>query len=106
MSMRPEQIPSLLQQLTKETEAFKKDELLQQLTDCMNYLLQHDFAALIQILYRVDVNEQKLKQLLQQQPQTDAALLIAHLLLERQEEKRKIRQSFRSKDDIPEDEKW
>lgn len=106
MSMRPEQIPSLLQQLTKETEAFKKDELLQQLTGCINYLLLHDFAALIQVLYRVDVSEQKLKQLLQQQPQTDAALLIAHLLLERQEEKRKIRQSFRSKDDIPEDEKW
>ena len=106
MRMKAEQNPSLLQQLTKEADVFKKDALLQQLTDCINYLLLHDFAALVQILYRVDVSEQKLKTLLQQQPQKDAAVIIAHLLLERQEEKKKSKESSRFNDDIPEDEKW
>jgi hypothetical protein len=58
------------------------------------------------VLYRVDVSEPKLKNLLQANPQTDAAVIIADLLIERQAEKIKTRESFKGKRDIPEDEKW
>ena len=104
--MLPQQIDPLLQQLTVESSVDKKEEIKQQLTDCINYLLVHDFSRLVQILYRVDVSEKKLKQLLQKHPQTDAAVLTADLLMERQEEKLKTKSSFPYNDTIPEDEKW
>ena len=69
-------------------------------------IVYHDFHKLVVVLYRVDVSEPKLKKLLQANPQTDAAVIIADLLIERQVEKIKTRESFRGKNDIPEDEKW
>ena len=104
--MSAESIESILHQLSTQSVFLKKEELHQQLTDYINYLLINDFSKLIQILYRVDVNEQKLKQLLQENPKTDAAVLIADLLLQRQEEKIKAKKSFDANDDISEDEKW
>lgn len=104
--MLPQQIDPLLQQLSVGSSPAEKEAIEQRLTDCLNYLLVHDFASLVQILYRVDVNEQKLKQVLSEQPETDAAALIAGLLMQRQEEKLKAKSSFPYNDSIPEDEKW
>jgi hypothetical protein len=104
--MSAESIESILHQLSTQSEFLKKGELHQQIADYINYLLINDFSKLVQILYRIDVNEQKLKQLLQENPKTDAAVLIADLLFQRQEEKIKAKESFTATDDIPEDEKW
>jgi hypothetical protein len=52
------------------------------------------------------VNEQKLKELIQSNAQTDAAIIIADLLIERQEEKLKTKEAFRSNNDIAEEDKW
>lgn len=99
-------LDSILQQLTEEVSLDQRESVKQQLVDGINYLLVHNFSGLVQILYRVDVNETRLKQLLQDHPQTDAAVLIADLLMERQEEKLKTKNSFPGSDSIPEDEKW
>jgi hypothetical protein len=104
--MISQQIDPILQQLNNKLSLTKREEIRQQLINCINYLLVHDFARLVQTLYRVDVSEQKLKQLLQEQPQTDAAVLIADLLIQRQEEKIKTKSSFPYNNNIPEDEKW
>ncbi|HEU4632977.1 MAG TPA: hypothetical protein VFS22_03270 [Flavisolibacter sp.] len=104
--MIPQQVDPILQQVNNNLSLTKREEIRQQLASCINYLLVHDFARLVQTLYRADVNEQKLKQLLQEQPQTDAAVLIADLLIQRQEEKIKTRDSFPSNNDIPEEERW
>ena len=104
--MLPQQIDPILQQLGLNSSSTKKEELKRQLVDCINYLLVNDFARLVHTLYRVDVNEKKLKQLLKDQPGTDAAVLIADLLLQRQEEKRKTKSSFPHNNDIPDNEKW
>jgi hypothetical protein len=104
--MLPQQIDPILQQVNVESSILRKEEIKQQLVNCINYLLVHDFARLVQTLYRIDVNENKLKQLLQDQPQTDAAVLIADLLIQRQEEKIKTKSSFPYNDSIPEDEQW
>jgi hypothetical protein len=101
-----EPIDRLLQVIEPGLPLAKREELRQQLVDAINYLLVHDFSRLVQVLYRVDVSEAKLKQLLQEQPHADAAVLITDLLIQRQEEKIKTRQAFQSEDDIPEDEKW
>lgn len=97
-----EQLLNLNQQLN----AFQQQELKEQLISIVNYLLLHDFDKLIRILYRVDVSEQKLKELLQKNPQTDAAIIITDLLIERQEEKIKTKESFKTNDNIADEEKW
>jgi hypothetical protein len=104
--MLPQQIEPILQRLDVESPSPDKNEIKQQLVNCINYLLTHDFARLVQTLYRVDVNEKKLKQLLQEQPDTDAALLIAEMLIQRQEEKTKTKGSFPHNDNIPEEDQW
>ncbi len=72
----------------------------------INQLIQHNFQQLVQLLYRVDVNEKRLKTLLQENPGEDAGKLIARLIIDRQLQKIKTRSSFRSARDIPDDEKW
>ena len=86
--------------------ALQKQEMKIQLIDFINHLLLNDFNRLVQILYRIDVDEQKLKSLLQQNPQADTAVLIADLLIQRQEEKLKAKQEFKEDTNISESEKW
>ncbi|MBY0481078.1 MAG: hypothetical protein K2Q21_06970 [Chitinophagaceae bacterium] len=73
----------------------------------INQLIMKDFSRLVYLLYAVDVSENKLKQLLADHPNEDAGKLIALLMLERQEQKRKTREQFKKPDDeIPEEERW
>jgi hypothetical protein len=71
-----------------------KEENLQQLAMVVNDLIVHDFEKLIRILYRVDVDEQRVRKLLQDCPQADAGILIASLLVERQEQKEHYKKMF------------
>jgi hypothetical protein len=96
----------LLLQLNTQASVLERADLKQKLASYINHLLLHDFNQLVQLLYRVDVNEQKLKQLLLKNPQTDAADLISELILVRQEEKLKTRQAFKKDEDVNEDDKW
>lgn len=79
----------------------------QVLVDKINELVNTQFQKLVAILYRMDVNETKLKQLLSDNPGTDAGLIIADLMIERQKEKIRSRQQFSKPDEnIGDDEKW
>ena len=69
-------------------------------------LLQKDFPRLINILYRLDVDEEKLKTRINNRPATDAAELISKLIIERQLEKLKIRWQQGNKENISDEEKW
>ena len=82
-------------------EAFRS-----QLTRYINDLINHDFNKLVSLLYRVDVDERKLKTLLAANEGQSAAELIASLLIERQLQKIKTRKESRPDDTIPDDEKW
>ncbi len=83
-------------------EAFR-----QKLAEYINVLINHDFNKLILILYRLDVSEKKLKQLLATSPGYNAGNLIATMIIERQLEKIKSRSQYRQSDDaIPEEERW
>ena len=80
---------------------------LDELIAYINHLIATDFSKLVYLLYAVDVSEKKLKQLLAEHPTEDAGKLIALLMLERQEQKRKSREQFKqSEQDIPEEDKW
>ena len=84
------------------------NELKDQLANHINHLIKNDFDKLIAYLYRIDVSEQKLKLMLQQFPQEDAGNIIASLIIERQEQKIKLRDQNKpgTDADIPEMEKW
>ncbi|HMO32855.1 MAG TPA: hypothetical protein PKE63_11060 [Lacibacter sp.] len=88
-------------------DSVSEAELLDVLTHRINHLLVHDFQHLVQLLYRMDVPEQKLKQLLRQHPDTDAARIIATLVVERQQQKLETRKQFRQKNEEgTEEERW
>lgn len=83
------------------------DELRKKIADYINPLISNDFNKLISILYRLDINETKLVQLLHDTPGQDAGMIIADLIIERQLQKIKSREAFRKPgSDIDENEKW
>ena len=68
-----------------------------QLEDFINECIKTDFSRLVQMLYRIDVSEQKLKTILQANPNEDAGKLIATVILERLAATKKARESFANK---------
>ena len=88
-------------------EKMSYSALHSQLSAYINGLIKNDFEKLVAYLYRIDVNEEKLKALLQQNPDEDAGNIIATLIIERQEQKIKLRKQFsQQKGDSNEEEKW
>ena len=102
----------LIQQVNKELaitlpEIISIAELQSQLAIHINYLILHHFEQLVNLLYRIDVSEAKIKSLLQNQGDENAGNLIAVLIIERQLQKIKARKQFSKKnDDFDEEEKW
>jgi hypothetical protein len=96
----------LLNEMASAMPEEKRENLKKNLAACLNELLLHDFAALVQLLYRVDVSEKKLKAVLQDNPGKDAGDLLAGLLLERQQEKIAAKNQFRFPTDASEEERW
>ena len=78
----------------------------------INELIQNDFQKLISILYRMDISEEKLKNLLKEKQGIDAGHIITDLMIERQLQKIKSRRQSdsyrinRRDNDIDENEKW
>jgi len=83
------------------------NEMRLKLQSAIDSMISNDFQKLVGILYRVDVNERKLKYLLQENVGEDAAVIIADLIIERQLEKIKTRQRYKQQNDAASDEeKW
>lgn len=80
--------------------------LHQVLTHWVNELINHDFDKLVQLLYRIDVDEKKLRYLLQQAKGEGAAPMIAQLIIDRQKQKAAYRQQQKPPDDISDEERW
>ena len=81
-------------------------QLKEQLAAHINHLINHDFEKLVYYLYRIDVNEKKMKALLQS-PHENSGELIAQLIIDRQLEKQKTKEEFRKKEnETDEEEKW
>ena len=77
-----------------------------QLTIFINELIDKDFSKLVQLLYRLDVSETKLKSVLLEQPTGDAGEMITKLILERIAQRERAKQQFKPSGEIPEEEKW
>lgn len=103
---------TLIQSLNKELELelpekIPFEEIKKELSSIINNLIQSDFQRLVFLLYRIDVNETKLKELLKEHPEENAGNIITELIIERQQQKIKSRQQFNQQDEnISDDEKW
>ncbi len=64
------------------------------LEEAINELIKNDFSKLVQILYRIDVSEEKLKNILNSNPNEEAGKFIAHVIVERLAITKKARESF------------
>jgi hypothetical protein len=73
-----------------ELEQLGPSDLIAFINDC----IQNDFNKLVQLLYRIDVSEEKLKYILQLNPNEDAAKLIAAVIIERLAATKAARASF------------
>lgn len=82
------------------------EEIHNQLISYINELIKVDFNSLVQLLYRIDVNEKKLKLLLQQSPGVDAAPLIANLIISRQLQKVQTKKNFSKREKTDDDDSW
>jgi hypothetical protein len=72
--------------------------LIQQLADYINQLILVNFERLVQLLYRIDVSEAKVKYLLKENPDEDAGRIIALLIIERQIQKIKFKKEMSESD--------
>ena len=69
----------------------------------INELIKEDFSKLVQLLYRIDVSEAKLKNILEANPNENAGKLIAEVVIERLAATKKARESFSTKSTSIED---
>ena len=65
-----------------------------ELETLINDMIKEDFSKLVQLLYRIDVSEVKLKNILKEHPNEDAGKLIAQIVIERLAATKKARESF------------
>lgn len=73
----------------------------------INEMILHDFTGLLNLLYRLDVSETRIRKILDEMPHADAGNIIAGVIIERQLQKAEIKKASRQQGaDIPDDEKW
>lgn len=70
-------------------------ELQLYLTQYFSRLIKDDFQRLISILYKIDVDENKLKTILREQKGQDTSDIIAKLVIERQLKKIETRRKYK-----------
>lgn len=86
--------------------AINRNELETLLTAHLNKLINEDFASLVRILYRLDIDEKKLKELLALRPDENAASTIARMIVDRQLHKIQTRKMYSNRGTQSDEEKW
>lgn len=79
-------------------EKYSAEDLENNLAVFINELIDKDFNKLVNLLYRIDISEQKLKIVLQNEDKTiSSGKTIAELIIERQLQKLEFRKKFSNK---------
>ncbi|MBC7651077.1 MAG: hypothetical protein H7101_04945 [Deinococcales bacterium] len=97
---------ALQQDLEKETGIILTNNFRVELAAFVNQLITTDFEKLVFLLYRIDVRETDIKQLLALPSSSNAGELIADAIIARQEEKIVTRKQFIQPTNIAEEDKW
>ena len=91
---------------TNKIDELRNELFFKQLASYINDLVINDFDYLVSLLYRIDVDERKVRALMRQGKDEVAGEIIAQLIIERQEEKIRSKKQFKPPTDIPDEEKW
>jgi len=97
--MANEQTTSLSEkiiQLSGSPQNESLNSLREKLIPLINQLINENFEALVLLLYRIDVNEKKIRMYLQEKSNEDSAKVLADLIIERQIEKAESRIKYRN----------
>jgi len=100
------ELMQIKEQLEKEAGIALPEDWEQAFIAYINHLVDTDFEKLIYLLYRIDVSESKIKNLLESKANINAGELIAHAIIERQMEKIDTRRKYKQEQDINEEDKW
>jgi hypothetical protein len=104
----PDQIP-LPEQLFYLVNNFEKkpdDEIKQKITGLIRELINNKFTSLVELLYRIVIDEKKLKEILKSHPHGDSASIIADLIISRQRQKTTTRNQFANRNKPRGDDSW
>lgn len=93
-------------EITNSVQQLPSEDIRVKLVSFINDLITQDFNALVQLLYRIDVNEKKLKELLTQNENADSAVIIADLIIMRQLQKIESKKQFSQRKKTNEEDTW
>ncbi|MGN6803952.1 MAG: hypothetical protein ACTHJN_18785 [Ginsengibacter sp.] len=83
------------------------DSLRENLIPLINQLINENFDALVQLLYRIDVSEKKIRNYLLEKPNENSAKVLADLIIERQLQKAETRIKYKNQNrDDSTEERW
>lgn len=91
--------------MSKELQPWE-NKSVEELSTWVNDMILKDFNGLLNLLYRLDINEARLRKMLDEIQNEDAGKIIAAMIIERQLQKIKSKQQFKQANDIPEEDKW
>ncbi|MGN6340582.1 MAG: hypothetical protein ACTHML_06465 [Ginsengibacter sp.] len=92
--------------LSGSLQPANNDHIREQIIALVNTLINKDFHSLLQLLYQIDVSENKIRSCLQNDTDKLSAVIIADLIIERQLQKIKSRKAFSKNDTFSDEEKW
>jgi hypothetical protein len=109
--MQPLPIPNpiSLDEVMKITDlsVLEDHSILEGLAAFINQMILQNFERLVQLLYRIDVSEYKIKHLLQEHPKENAGIIIATLIVDRLKKRQETLKSFNQFDDADcNEERW
>lgn len=100
-------LPEKIFSVSNSIESKTAGKVREQLISLINELINKDFHALIQLLYRIDVNEKRIRHYLEINKNQDSSSVLADMIIERQLQKIESRRDFSQKNDHESDEeKW
>ena len=85
----------------EETKTFDETELEQLLSNRIAYMLDHQLDFLLSLLYRLDVEEQKINMALSPINKIPPALALARLVIERQKQRIATKEKYGNADSDP-----
>jgi hypothetical protein len=78
------------------TDVLNFEELKKYLIEKLTYLLENKYDTLINILYKIDISEEKLSELFSSNNKESIPSTLAELIIERQFQKVKFRQLYKN----------
>lgn len=99
-------IPEKIFSISNLIEKDKVEKIRVQLINLINELINKDFHALLQLLYRIDVDEKKIRYYLEENINEDSASVLADMIIKRQLQKIESRKDFNQKEHESDEEKW